>query len=128
MAAQRDAWLGYLFILGTLAFTVYGQCVLKWQVRGAQAMPEGLREKVGWMAHLLTNPWVLSGLLAGFLAFVCWTMALSKFDLSYAYPFMSLSFALVLVASAVLFRESITLPRVAGLVLIMAGVVVGSRG
>jgi multidrug transporter EmrE-like cation transporter len=54
--------------------------------------------------------------------------ALTQFDLSYAYPFMSLSFVLVLVFSVVLFGETATAPRIIGILLILAGIAVGSRG
>ena len=53
---------------------------------------------------------------------------MTKFELSYAYPFTSLSFVLVLVASALFFREAITVPKVLGLALIVVGIILGSRG
>jgi hypothetical protein len=37
--------------------------------------------------------------------------ALTKFELSYAYPFMSLAFVLVLLSSALLFHETVTMPQ-----------------
>ena len=53
---------------------------------------------------------------------------MTKFELSYAYPFMSLAFVLVLVLSAVLFHEPLTVPKILGVLLIIIGIVVGSRG
>ena len=52
---------------------------------------------------------------------------MSKLPLSYAYPFTSLSFVLVAVLSATLFGEQVTAWRVAGLVLVVLGLIVGSR-
>jgi multidrug transporter EmrE-like cation transporter len=52
--------------------------------------------------------------------------AMTKFQLSHAYPYMALSFALVLVLSAIFFNEPITATKVAGIALITAGIVVGS--
>jgi multidrug transporter EmrE-like cation transporter len=54
--------------------------------------------------------------------------ALTKLDLSHAYPFMSLSFALVALASAWVFPEPLTGPKIAGVVLICLGVAIGSQG
>ncbi len=45
-----------------------------------------------------------------------------------AYPFVSTTFALVLILSAMLFGESLTIAKVAGVALIMLGVFVGARG
>ena len=70
----------------------------------------------------------MSAVVAGFFALLCWLAAMTKFELSYAYPFMSLAFVLVLIFSAVLFHEAVTVPKVLGVVLIMAGIIVASRG
>jgi drug/metabolite transporter (DMT)-like permease len=62
------------------------------------------------------------------LAFLCWMAAITKFELSYAYPFMSLSFLLVLILSAILFHEPLTVSKVVGVGLVVAGIIIGSRG
>jgi uncharacterized membrane protein len=54
--------------------------------------------------------------------------AMTKFDLSHAYPFMSLNFVLVLVLSAWLLSEPVTLQKILGIALIVAGTMVASRG
>jgi multidrug transporter EmrE-like cation transporter len=79
-----------------------------------------------FLSSLALNPWVLSCYAAAFLAAICWMAAMTKFDLSYAYPFTSISFILVLLLSAFLFQEAITAAKVIGLVLIIAGIVVAS--
>lgn len=48
--------------------------------------------------------------------------AMTKFELSYAYPFTTLSFILVVVLSVIIFRDTTTLLKVLGLVLITIGV------
>lgn len=125
--AASNSWTGYLYIAGTIGFTVYGQLSLKWRVAAAGAMPAELSAKVGFMGHLLTDPWVISGLVGAFLAFMCWIGALSAFDLTYAYPFTSLSFAIVLVLGVLFFREPLTPGKVVGVALICAGLVVATR-
>lgn len=62
------------------------------------------------------------------MAFLCWMAAMTKFELSYAYPFVSASFVLVLILSVVLLRETLTFPKVVGVALIVAGIIVGLRG
>ena len=54
--------------------------------------------------------------------------AVSRFELSKAYPFMSLNFVVVLFLSSVLFSETVTLPKVLGMGLIVLGTVVSARG
>jgi multidrug transporter EmrE-like cation transporter len=117
----------YLYILGTIILSVYGQVIIKWQVGQTGPMPHELNEKLFYLLRVTTNPWVISSLFAAFLAFLCWVAALSKFELSFAYPFMSLSFILVMLMSALFFNESITVFKVAGITLIVIGIIVGSR-
>jgi uncharacterized membrane protein len=120
--------MNYLYIAGTILLTLYGQLVVKWQVSQAGALPIDTNGKIWFFVSLVFNPWVMSGFIAAFLASICWMAAMTKFQLSHAYPFTSLSFVLVLILSAVLFRESITLPKVIGMIFIMIGVIVGSQG
>jgi drug/metabolite transporter (DMT)-like permease len=119
---------GFAYIVGTVLFTVYGQIVLKWRVAKVGALPAVFSHKIFFLLSVIWDPWVLSGVVAGFFAFLCWMAALTEFELSYAYPFMSLSFLLVLVLSAILFREPLTVSKVVGVGLIVAGIIIGSRG
>lgn len=120
--------MSYVYLFLTVVLTVYGQIVLKWQVGKSGPLPEPAVEKLWHLLGLLLNPWIVSGFLAAFLASLVWMAAISKLDLSHAYPFVSLSFALVLILSGVLFHEPITVPKIAGVVLVMLGVVVSSQG
>jgi drug/metabolite transporter (DMT)-like permease len=70
---------------------------------------------------------VISSLFGAFLGMLSWILALGKTELSYAYPFTSLSFVLILFASAMVFDEPITATKLAGMALIVAGIFVGSR-
>ena len=118
----------YLYILATILFTVYGQIVIKWQVLAAGRFPSSTVERVWFLARLVINPWVASGFVAAFAASLCWMVAMTRFRLSDAYPFTSLSFALVLLLSMIFFRENITLIKILGVGLIALGVFVASRG
>ena len=119
---------GFGYVLGSVLFTVYGQIIVKWQVSKAGALPAALLERIPFLLGLIFNPWILSGILAGFFALICWLVAMTKFELSYAYPFMSLAFIFVLVLSSVFFHEPLTVAKILGVLLIIAGIIVGSRG
>jgi drug/metabolite transporter (DMT)-like permease len=119
---------GFAYIVGTVLFTVYGQIVLKWRVAKVGALPGVFSHKIFFLLSVIWDPWVLSSIVAGFLAFLCWMAALTEFELSYAYPFMSLSFLLVLVFSTILLQEPLTVSKVVGVGLIVAGIIIGSRG
>ena len=120
--------MGYFYIFGTIFFTVYGQIILKWRMNGIGALPEGgVSDKIIFLIKVLFDPWVFSGFFSAFIASFFWMAAMTKFDISYAYPFMSGSFVLVFLLSVLLFNEPITWQKVTGLLLIIAGIIVTSR-
>ena len=118
----------YVYILATIALTVYGQVILKWRIGDFGAMPEEPLAQLRFLLRLLLDPAILSGFVAAFLASLTWMAALTRLELSFAYPFMSLNFAVVLLLSAWLLHEPLTLAKVAGVALIVAGTIVASHG
>ena len=74
-----------------------------------------------------TNPFVIIGLVIYVGGTVFWLTALSRVDLSYAYPFASLSYVVMLAASWLLFSENITSLRLLGTLVICVGVFLISR-
>jgi len=120
--------LDYLYIFATIVFTVYGQLILKWRIEKFGSLPSSFPEKVKFLVSLLLDPVILSGFIAAFVASLAWMAAMTKFDLSHAYPFMSWNFVVVLLLSGWLLGEPVTLQRAMGVGLIVIGTVVGARG
>ena len=118
--------MAWIYVAMTVTFTVFGQLVVKWRVLHRGRIPAGLHGKVTYLAGLLLDPWVLSGLLAAFLAALAWMAAMSRLEISRAYPFMGMSFVMVLLLSGVLFGEVVTTAKVAGVLLVVTGIVVGA--
>uniref|UniRef100_UPI001968797F EamA family transporter n=1 Tax=Rufibacter psychrotolerans TaxID=2812556 RepID=UPI001968797F len=105
-------------------FTVYGQLVLKWRISKLGALPELTSEKFLFIAKFFLDPFILSGFASAFIASIFWMAAMTKFEISFAYPFMSLSFILVLFLSTIFLGEAFTMGKALGLLLIVAGIVV----
>jgi len=120
--------INYLYILGTVLFTVYGQLIIKSRVSLQGSLPDGILEKLFFLLKLFLDPLLLSGFFAAFIASLFWMAAMTKFDLSHAYPFMALNFIFVFILSGFLFNESITFLKVFGLTMVVFGIVVGSQG
>lgn len=119
--------MGYVFVAITVLLTVYGQLVLKWQVGLAGPAPQALHDKLVFLGTLLLNPWVISGLGAAFVASLSWMLALTRLPLSAAYPLTSASFLLVLFFSVLFLGEGLSLARIAGTALVIAGIFVMTR-
>lgn len=116
--------MGYLYIFGCIFFTVYGQLVIKWRMNLKGSLPDDMYDKLIFMARLFLDPWLLSGFASAFIASLFWMAAMTKFEISFAYPFMSLSFILVFLLSLWLFGEAFTWGKLFGLILITAGIFV----
>lgn len=116
----------YLYIFSTIVFTVFGQMILKWRITklGWHMVEGDLWVKVKCYCTLLFDPFILIGFLAAFIASVCWTMAMTKFEITVAYPFMSLSPAIVFLLGVFLLNESFSWGKVIGLALIITGTIV----
>jgi multidrug transporter EmrE-like cation transporter len=125
---SRAVAMSYFYVACTVLLTVYGQIVIKWQVLQAGPFPDNPADKAWFLARLLVNPWVLSAFAAALLASVCWMAAMTRLDLSHAYPFMSLAFILVMISSGFFFGEAITPLKVVGIGLVVLGLIVGSQG
>jgi len=122
------ALMGYVYIFLTIVFTVYGQLILKQQVNTIQVQPAGLELIPFFIKFIFQRPLVFSGFVSAFLASMAWMAALSKFELSFAYPFMSLNFVVVIALSILLFGENLNLAKIIGLTLICLGVFIVGRG
>ena len=101
----------HLYIFATIAFTVYGQLILKWRMVQLGEMPVASAAKLKFLIMAVVDPAIFSGFFAAFLASLAWMAAMTKFELSYAYPFMSLNFVIVLLLSAWLLHEPITMNK-----------------
>jgi multidrug transporter EmrE-like cation transporter len=117
----------YAAVALTVVLTVYGQLVVKWQTSKLGEFPDASGERWRYLGDFFINPWIISVLALFAVAAACWVVAVSKLDLSRAYPFLSASFVLVLFGSAIFFGEAITATKVTGALLIVAGLVVGSQ-
>ena len=121
--------MSYLYIAGCIVFTVYGQLIIKWRINAIEGIPEGFVDKAGFLTKLVfTDFLIFSGLLSAFLAALFWMAAMSKFPLSFAYPFMSLAFVLVVFLSVIFFNEELGVTKLVGVGLILVGIVVLSQG
>jgi drug/metabolite transporter (DMT)-like permease len=115
----------YFYIFGTLIFTVYGQVILKWRLSQLQfQLPEPIIEKIVSLIKLVFDPYLFSGFVSAFIASLFWMAAMSKFEISKAYPFMSLAPALVFVIGILFLNEAFTWGKIIGLVLIISGTLV----
>lgn len=76
---------------------------------------------------IFTNPFILFGMMATGISSIFWLSALSRADLSYAYPMISMGYIITAVAAWLFFQENLTIIRLAGIFIICSGVFLMSK-
>lgn len=74
-----------------------------------------------------SKPIIWFGLFLYGLGAIVWLVVLSRVDLSFAYPMLSISYVLIVIISIVRFGEQITFSRIIGTLLICTGVIFITR-
>jgi drug/metabolite transporter (DMT)-like permease len=83
---------------------------------------------VAKLGMTLLNPWVMAGLITFVISMASHLFVLSKVEISFAYPFLSLAYIVVAVAAWTWFGEDLNQYRIAGIALICVGTVLIAQG
>lgn len=124
--------IGYLYLFLTIITSVCSQIIIKWRVINfviiLLPIPNGFYDKVLFLLKVVFDPFIFVSLLLTFISGLCWMATMTKFEISYAYPFTMLGFVAVLLLSSLLLGEVFNLYKIIGCVLIILGVFIVSRG
>lgn len=123
-------YLAYIpAILLSVALNATAQILLR------QGMPklalttgDGLLPLAASAIRIAFNPWVFSGLSCFAASVVLWMYVLSRVQVSFAYPFNSIGYVLVVAAAYFFFREPVSAMKLAGIGLICLGVFMVTKG
>jgi len=120
------------FILFTVFTNAAAQMMLKqgMMTLGPVASPGALTvvSAVTMILKIVFHPWVFFGLCTFVISMASHLYVLSKVELSFAYPFLSLAYVAVAVAAWWLFSEDLNPWRIAGIGLICIGTVLIAQG
>jgi drug/metabolite transporter (DMT)-like permease len=126
--SSRTASMGMIvFIVVMVTLAGIGQLFIK----------SGVNTVTGNLGHFPTDPvgflrlvfyWpVLLGLVIYFFFGIAWLKILSDVPVSYAFPFLAISYIVIILGSSWFLNENINLLKVTAIVLIIAGVICLSR-
>lgn len=117
-----------VFILFTVMTNAAAQLMLK---QGMMSLGPISFEGVNPVLKLLQivfSPWVFLGLCTFVVSMASHLYVLSKVELSFAYPFLSLAYVAVAVFAYFVFREDLNAWRVAGIAAICVGTALIAQG
>lgn len=74
------------------------------------------------LLKLIFYPYIILGLIIYGIGSIFWILALSKNDLSFAYPLLSIGYIIILIISYLFLKEEITFIKIFGVILISFGI------
>jgi multidrug transporter EmrE-like cation transporter len=80
---------------------------------------------IGW--KVATQPYIIGGLTCYVVSVVVWILALSRVEVSIAYPMLSIGYVINAIAAYFLFGEAVGVQRLVGIGIIVIGVYVVAR-
>jgi multidrug transporter EmrE-like cation transporter len=117
---------GFLLIVVSVTLSAFGQVSFKIGVDRSTTTTAG-DSALGSILSMVFSPMVLVGLALYAVGTVFWLLALKHLDLSLAYPFVAISFIVVVAIGVLGLGEPFNVVKLAGLALIVAGILVLSR-
>ena len=111
---------GLLLVAITLSVT--GETLLKKGMNGIGALDLSPATLLPAFWRVFTTPIIVIGFALIFGGSLFWLVVLSKWNLSLAYPLLSISYIASLFVGALFLNEQVTPMRVAGVLVIVAGV------
>lgn len=119
MGKYQDIYLAILF-------NIVGQLSLKWSMlhfKNFSISPFSISK----ILKLMIAPFSLIGIMFYAISAIFWMLALTKIELSVAYPMLSIGYILIFFISILLFNEPFKVIRLLGVLLITTGVYLISR-
>ena len=113
----------HIYIFVSLFFAGLSQIIIRWQMSKVGELPILFLDKIIFIISMLTKPWIWISILAVGISGLFWMITLTKYEISYAYPWTSLLYLYMLVAGYFVFGDLITAKKLLGTLIIIFGVV-----
>lgn len=122
-------WATFSLIFTGVLLNSAAQLMLKAGARAMGTVTIGTGSSLfaaGWNAA--TQPWIVLGLCCYFVSAGLWVLALTRVDVTVAYPMLSMGYVIAALLAWHFFGEALTASRILGIAIILVGVVVLGRG
>ena len=119
--------LSFFLVLCGVLLNAAAQLLLKAGTNAIGAFDFSVRELGAVAPRVALEPHILGGLFCYVVSVVVWIMALSRVEVSVAYPMLAIGYVVNAIAAWYLFGEAVTGTRLAGIAFIIVGVVIVAR-
>ncbi len=125
--SQGMTWGAFSLVLTGVLLNAIAQLALKASVNDTGVIGLDLPSLWSALHTLLANAWLWLGLICYGISVLVWLLALSRVDVSIAYPMLSIGYVVNAIAAWHLFGESLGQGRLVGIGIIIIGVFVLAR-
>ena len=119
--------ISFMLVLAGVLLNAAAQLLLKAGTNGIGAFAFTADNLVPVGIKVASNPFIVSGLGCYAVSVVVWIMALSRVEVSLAYPMLSIGYVVNAVAAWYLFGEALSAQRMIGIGTIIVGVFLVAR-
>lgn len=127
LARENQTQTANLESIGTVLLSVALGAAGQLLIKAAVNQIGQLEFTITTLLRLASSPLLILALGIYGVSAILWLLALRRAELSFTYPFLSLTYVAVLIGGAILFREQVTLARLIGFVVIIIGLVIIAR-
>lgn len=120
-------WAAFGLVMTGVLLNAIAQLALKASVSDTGIINLDMQSLFSSAGTLATNLWLWLGLICYAISVVVWILALSRVDVSIAYPMLSVGYIVNAIAASHLFNEPMGLGKVIGIGVIMLGVYILAR-
>ncbi len=114
----------FIFIIITVMLNAASQLLLKVGISRIGTANFDTTNLIKMILGALTNGYIVLGLLTMTISMITHIMSLSRFDVSFVFPFISFAYIIVAVWGFVFLGEQFNLTRYIGIAVILAGTII----
>lgn len=124
---NKDKMMFYVYIFVMIVATTSSQLSLKYGISSMGEIPNNVKDGAFFLIKAFSKPFVLLSFVLTIVSALSWLSALSKAELSFAYPFSIISYVLILIISSLILKEHVSIMRWLGVIIIGIGIFIVSR-
>jgi len=119
---SEGPWKAFLLLLFAISLSVTGEFLLKAGMNQVGMLSLTPKDFISGLLRAFSNPRILAGFAIIFSGSLIWLAVLSRADLSWAYPMLSLGYLFVVLTSWFFLGETFSLLKMMGTLFICLGV------
>ncbi len=117
--------MNIVMILASVLLNALAQLLIR---KGMLCIGEvGVTSLFANLGVMITNAWLWGAMLSYAVSILLWMAVLSRVEVSFAYPFLSIGYIVAAVVGYAVFNEHLSATRIAGIIVICLGVILISR-